>query len=64
MRFQSMSGDILDVEDDDYRQLSEDGLTLFLTVIPEHNGTYWIVATNDAGTTISQTITVEVFGMS
>ena len=43
-------------------QLSENGLTLtFMTVRPEHEGRYWVVATNDAGTTTSQPITVDVF---
>ena len=43
-------------------QLSGNGLTLtFISVRPEHEGRYWVVATNDAGTNTSQPITVDVF---
>ena len=34
----------------------------FSYVMLSHSGTYWIVAVNDAGTTVSPNITVEVFG--
>ena len=58
-----MNGVVSDVQNDNGRQLSEDRLMLtFLSVMPSHNGTYWIMAVNDAGTTVSPNITVEVFG--
>ena len=62
-RFTDMNGVVSDVQNDNGRQLSDDRLMLtFSPVMPSHNGTYWIVAVNDAGTTVSPSITVEVFG--
>ena len=56
-----MDGVVSEVQNDNGRQLSEDRLTLtFSSVMPSHSGTYWIVAVNDAGTTVSPNITVEV----
>ena len=62
MFFQDMTGTVSEVTSDDMRQLSNDNLTLtFLSINPEVNGTYWVVAENLAGSTTSPETTVEVF---
>ena len=49
----------------DFHYFSEDRLRLiFDTVLVQDNGTYWVVAENDAGSTMSAPTTVEVFGIA